>query len=300
MLLSYLKQLQASGQTHLPVTQEAREVLRQLYKGELSLAPGQAPAPQKKGSVEAVEEAAQTPRATIPRPAASPTSPSSTRQPLSGTPSINGQTKEEQLTSLQTQAKNWPAIKTLGSLRPTMVFSSGNPEADVMLIGDAPGHHEERARAPFQGPTGGKLDAILKAMGLSREAVYLSNLCKFRPALPGQTTNNRRPRPEEMEACLPFVMAEIKIVQPKVIVALGASAAQNLLASEEPFDNLRGQWHEIAGTPVRVSHHPSFLLLSNQDALAEKRKIWEEMLVVMEKLALPITDKQRSYFLPKK
>ena len=95
-------------------------------------------------------------------------------------------------------------------------------------------------------------------------------------------------------------MAEIKIVQPKVIVALGASAAQNLLASEEPFDNLRGQWHEIARTPVRVSHHPSFLLLSNQDALAEKRKIWEEMLVVMEKLALPITDKQRSYFLPKK
>jgi len=294
MLLSYLKQLQASGQTHLPVTQEAREVLRQLYKGTLSLSPD-SPAPQKQKEPQQ-EQAA--PATTIPGPTAQQTSKPSAE--LVGSPSINGSTPEEQLTSLQTQAQNWPAIKTLGSLRPTMVFSSGNPEADVMLIGDAPGHHEERARAPFQGPTGEKLDAILKAMGLSREAVYLCNLCKFRPALPGQTTNNRKPRPEEMAACLPFVMAEINIVKPKVIVALGASAAQNLLSSEEPFDNLRGEWHEIAGTPVRVSHHPSFLLLSNQDALAEKRKIWEEMLVVMEKLALPISAKQQSYFLPKK
>lgn len=289
MLLSYLKQLQAHGQTHLAVTEEARDVLRKLYRGEISLS-GDSPRA-------AAPETGVGEEAKIPRPSES----EPRRAKLSiGKPSLNGKTAEEQLESLKTQAQNWPAIKTLGSLRPTLVFSSGNLAADLMLIDDAPSYHDERARLPFQGPSGEKLDLILKAMGLSREQVYLSNLCKFRPALPGQTTNNRRPRPEETAACRPFLMAEIGIVKPKVIVALGASAAKHLLESEAPFDDLRGKWHEVAGTTARVTHHPSFLLLSDKDALAEKRKIWEEMLVVMEKLALPISEKQQGYFLPKK
>ena len=289
MLLRYLKQLQDQGHSHLFVTDEARVVLRKLYKGEISLAPG---------GKTATAAIAKGPAQVIPRPSAQESKPN--RNKSVGKPSINGKTAEEQLESLKLQADHWPAIKELGSLRPTMVFSEGNPEADLMLIGDAPSHYDERARSPFQGETGEKLNAILKAMGLSRDAVYLSNLCKFRPALPGQTTNNRKPRPEEMAACMPFIKAEIGIVKPKLILALGAGASQHLLGSDATFDQLRGRWHEVEGIPLRVSHHPSYLLLSDKDALLEKRKIWEEMLVVMEKLALPISEKQKNYFLPKK
>lgn len=296
MLLSYLKQLQAHGQTHLAVTAEARDVLRKLYKGEISLS-GDTAAPPAEDSP-AVAASGET---KIPRPTGGESSARAERAKQAvGKPSINGKTAEEQIASLKTQAQNWPAIKALGSLRPTLVFSSGNLEADLMFIDDAPSYHDERARLPFQGPSGEKLDLILKAMGLTREQVYLSNLCKFRPTLPGQTTNNRRPRPEETAVCRPFLIAEISIVKPKVIVALGASSAKHLLESEAAFDSLRGQWHEVSATAVRVTHHPSFLLLSDKDALVEKRKIWEEMLVVMEKLALPISEKQKGYFLPKK
>ena len=89
-------------------------------------------------------------------------------------------------------------------------------------------------------------------------------------------------------------------MRPKVIIALGAAAAHGLLESEESFDNLRSKWHQVDNIPVRVSHHPSFLLLADKDALAEKRKIWEDMLVVMERLNLTISEKQKGFFLPKK
>ena len=136
-------------------------------------------------------------------------------------------------------------------------------------------------------------------MGLKREEVYLTNLCKFRPALPGQTTNNRPPRAQEIAYSLPFFEAELEIVRPTMIVALGATAAQGLLGFENTKPDLtalRGSWHDFQGYPLRISHHPSFLLLDDKDAGQEKRKIWEDMLVTMEKLSLPISDKQRGYF----
>ncbi|MEM9081738.1 MAG: uracil-DNA glycosylase, partial [Verrucomicrobiota bacterium] len=194
---------------------------------------------------------------------------------------------------------DWPPARDLGSLREKMVFATGNPHAHLMLVGEGPGYQEERQGEPFVGPAGEKLNAILKAMGLSRNDVYITNVCKFRPALPGQTTNNRKPRPEEIAACLPFLLTEIELIQPQVIVALGAAAAQGLLDSTEPVGKLRGSWHELSNIPIRVTYHPSYLLHSDQNALGEKRKVWEDMLVVMEKLGLPISEKQKSYFLPK-
>ena len=176
-----------------------------------------------------------------------------------------------------------------------MVFSAGNPEADFMLVGEAPGFQEEQKLEPFVGPAGEKLNQILKAMGLAREKVYISNVCKFRPATRNQTTNNRKPSPEEMATSLPFVKAEIDIVKPSVIVALGGSAAQGLLGSDKPVGQLRESWHQFQGIPLRVTYHPSYLL-SQEDGLGEKRKVWEDMLAIMEKLGLPVSEKQRSYF----
>ena len=114
-----------------------------------------------------------------------------------------------------------------------------------MLVGEAPGFQEEQKCEPFVGPAGEKLNQILKAMGLAREKVYISNVCKFRPATRNQTTNNRKPSPEEMATSLPFVKAEIDIVKPSVIVALGGSAAQGLLGSDKTVGQLRESWHQF-------------------------------------------------------
>lgn len=211
---------------------------------------------------------------------------------------IEGSTRAEQLDSLRRQAENWPPVRALDSLRETMVFSTGNPNARVMLIGEAPGYQEEKEREPFVGPAGQKLNDILKAMGLPREQVYISNIVKFRPATPRQTTNNRKPTPEEMAACMPFIRAEISIIQPECIIALGGTSAEGLLGLTGTVTSMRGPWHDFEGTPVRVTYHPSYLLQSG-GSHPIKRQVWEDMLAVMEALALPISEKQRAYFLPK-
>ncbi|RYD31100.1 MAG: uracil-DNA glycosylase, partial [Verrucomicrobiaceae bacterium] len=143
-----------------------------------------------------------------------------------------------------------------------------------------------------------KLNDILKAMGLQRADVYISNIVKFRPAMPKQTTNNRKPTPEEMASCMPFVRAEIDIIKPECIIALGGTAAEGLLGLEGTVTAMRGKWHDLAGTPVRATYHPSYLLQSGATGNA-KRLLWEDMLAVMEKLGLPISEKQRAFFLPK-
>lgn len=259
--------------------EEAREVLRDLHRRSVeakkqrkSAAPATGAAPAKAGTTGEVPAPAEL--------------------------RIEGTTAAERIASLREQAGNWPPAKALGSLRETMVFSTGDPEAELMLVGEAPGHHEERRQEPFVGPAGQKLNDILKAMGIERAAVYISNIVKFRPAMPGQTTNNRKPTLDEMAACLPFVREEVKVVRPKCIVALGGTAAEGLLGLSGSVGGMRGRWHEFDGIPVRVTYHPAYLL-HGKAALSDKRKIWEDMLEVMEKLGLPVSDKQRGFFLPK-
>lgn len=152
---------------------------------------------------------------------------------------------------------------------------------------------------PLAGPSGQKLDAMLKAMGLSRSDIYLTHLVKYRPALPRQLTNNRPPTDREIEISLPILREEIMLVRPKVVVALGAISARGILQSgETPLSALRGTFHTAFNTPVRVTYNPSYLLRTED--ISEKRKVWEDMLCVMEQAGLPISEKQRSYFLPKK
>lgn len=207
---------------------------------------------------------------------------------------IEGTDKPAKLESVKRQAASWAPARSLGSLRETLVFAAGNPDAKIMFIGEAPGYQEEKEGQPIAGQTGEMLDKILKTMGVTREEIYISNLVKFRPATAKQTINNRKPTPMEMAACLPLVMAEIEIIKPAVIIALGGTAAEGLLNLEGAVEAMRGKWHEIAGIPTRVTHHPGHLLQSDTNDV--KRALWEDMLAVMEKIGMPISPKQRDYF----
>lgn len=303
-LIEFLRAEEERGVSHVHLDEEARQVLREL--NARAKRPAQAtPTPAKAAPdvVAAVVAELHTP---APMPAvAAPQRPKLSLEPApapvrpAAVPAMpvesSGGNAAEQIAALKLQAEDWAPAKRLGTLRTTMVFSTGNPEAKLMLVGEAPGYQEERQKEPFVGPAGQKLNDILKAMGLGREAVYISNIVKFRPAMPGQTTNNRPPSAEEMASCLPFIREEIGIVRPKCIVALGGTAAKGLLGSDESVARLRGSWHEFEGVPVRVTYHPSYLLRTTSGN-EDKRKVWEDMLVVMEQLGLPVSDKQRAYF----
>lgn len=202
---------------------------------------------------------------------------------------------EEKLIYLRQRAAEWKPARRLGTLRDTMVFAVGNPHARLMLVGEAPGYEEERQQEPFVGPAGQLLNRILGAMGLPREKVYISNVCKFRPSMgENQGTANRPPSPEELAACAPLIMAEIRAVHPACIVCLGGSSAKGLLGTQQGVNALRGRWLECQGVPVRVTYHPSYLL--RNEAISARRALWEDMLAVMERLGMPISEKQRNYF----
>jgi DNA polymerase len=269
-LIGYLRQEQEKGVTYVELDEGARQVLR----GWVTTKPVVA----KKTATAAVK--------VEPKPV------EPARVLL-----VEGNSNAEKIASLKQQAKDWPACKALGTLREIMVFSAGNAEAKLVFVGEAPGSEEERKGEPFVGPAGQKLDGILKAMNLSRSEVYLTNVSKFRPAMPQQTTNNRAPTAEEMAVGMEFVKREIEILRPECIVALGGSAANGLLGlANVPVGRLRDEWHEYLGIPVRVTFHPSYLLRT-QSSNSEKRKLWEDMLQVMGRMQMPISDKQRGYFL---
>ena len=210
---------------------------------------------------------------------------------------VAGATVEEKLAALRVMAETWAPARAMASLRQTMVFAVGSQQASLMFVGEAPGAEEEKLREPFVGPAGQKLTAIIKAMGLDRPQVYISNICKFRPAMDNQGSGNRKPTAEEMRACLPFVLTEISLIKPQVIVALGATAAEGL-GIPGTVGGLRGKFHSTSGIPTMVTYHPSYLLREEQtgDGIRAKRQVWEDMLKVMEKLGLPISAKQRGYF----
>nr|WP_255518982.1 uracil-DNA glycosylase [Luteolibacter marinus] len=278
-MIDFLRGEEARGVTHVHLDDEAKEILRELHRRARGK-PGPAPRPEEPVAAAVVSEAPPEPAPVVAAPAVV-------------APAAGG--AAEKIAALAAQAETWAPARKLGTLRETMVFSTGDPEADLMLVGEAPGYQEERQREPFVGPAGQKLNEILKAMGLAREKAYISNIVKFRPGMPGQTTNNRKPTAEEMAACLSFVRAEVEIVKPRCIVALGGTAAEGLLGLTGSVSAMRGSWHEFAGIPVRVTYHPAYLLHSNSGN-QDKRRVWEDMLEVMEKLGLPVSDKQRSYF----
>ena len=131
-------------------------------------------------------------------------------------------------------------------------------------------------------------------MGLSRETVYIANILKCRPDTPGQSSGNRKPTAEEMKTCLPYLLVQIELIKPKVMVALGSTAVEGLLGKTE-IGKLRGRFQMFRDIPLMPTFHPAYLL--RNQALSEKRKVWEDMLQVMERLEMPISEKQKGYFL---
>ena len=155
-----------------------------------------------------------------------------------------------------------------------LVFGVGNSAATLMFVGEAPGRDEDAKGEPFVGRAGKLLDKIIEAMGMKREDVYIGNVAKHRPP------ENRQPAADEMATCLPFLREQINIIQPKIIVTLGATAIQGLLATEEKISQLRGKWINWDGIWVMPTYHPAFLLRNP----AMKKPVWEDMQKVMEKM----------------
>jgi DNA polymerase len=182
----------------------------------------------------------------------------------------------------------------LAASRTQTVFGVGNPDAELMFIGEAPGADEDARGEPFVGRAGQLLTKIIETMGFTRAEVYIANVLKCRPDMPRGSSGNRPPTPEEMQTCLPYLAEQIDIIQPKVLVALGATAVEGLLGTRSTMREMRGRWHSHQETPLMITYHPSYLL--RNQAPSEKRKVWEDMLQVLERLERPISQKQRNYF----
>jgi uracil-DNA glycosylase len=182
----------------------------------------------------------------------------------------------------------------LARTRTQVVFGVGNPKAELMFVGEAPGADEDAQGEPFVGRAGQLLTKIIQAMGYRREDVYIANVLKCRPDMPPGVSGNRKPTPEEMSTCLPWLERQIDLIKPRVMVALGATAVEGLLGASAPVSKVRGRWLDFRGTPVMATYHPAYLL--RNQSISEKRKVWEDMLQVLERLGRPINEKQRKFF----
>lgn len=199
------------------------------------------------------------------------------------------------LATIRERVRACTKCQHLVSSRTQTVFGVGNPNAELMFVGEAPGADEDRQGEPFVGRAGQLLTKIIRAMGFDREEVYIANVLKCRPDMPKGSYGNRAPTTEEMRTCLPYLAEQIDVIQPRVMVALGAVAVEGLLGMRATMRELRGRWHSYNGTPLMITYHPAYLL--RNQANSEKRKVWEDMLQVLERLDRPISEKQRSYFL---
>jgi len=177
----------------------------------------------------------------------------------------------------------------LAETRTKTVFGEGNPEAELMFIGEGPGRREDLTGRPFVGRAGELLTRIIEnGMGLPRSSVYIANLVKCRPTVDMKKERDRPPDLSEIESCTPYLDEQISIVKPRVIVALGSPAAKFLLKTSRGISQLRGTWGEYRGIPVMPTYHPSYLLRQAGDQAAVKRMVWEDMKQVLHKLGWPI------------
>jgi DNA polymerase len=291
-----LRRLKASGVTAVPVSEDTLALLRRAAASRR--APGQAAKPAASPArPEAPQAPAEQPKRAPKRPPADP------GQPLPPPPvvSLPPGTKQER----------WDALLGLVRLdtvcasrvRPgkKVVLGVGSLDADIMFVGEAPGAEEEVQGEPFVGPAGQLLTKMIGAMALSRPDVYIGNIMNWRPDMPvgadGVQAGNRPPTEAEIAHCMPYLCAQVSIVEPKILVALGATAARGLLGprSFEALGEVRGRWHQFDGRPLMVTYHPSYILRNPINRM--KRLIWEDLLKVMERAKLPVTDKQRGYFL---
>jgi DNA polymerase len=280
--IQHLQDLKAGGDRFVPV---AAETLAALARP-----PARAAAPLKPAPVSASPSTLMAkPKTSLPIIAPAPA-------PVSATPPLDAAGKAAAIAELRAKVLACVKCPNLVKARKTVVFGVGNPNAELMFVGEAPGADEDAQGEPFVGLAGQTLNKIIAATGLKREDVFIGNILKCRPDTPGQSAGNRKPTPAEMQICIPWLLAQIDIIRPKVLVALGATAVEGLLG-KTGISKLRGNWQSYRGIPLMPTYHPAYLL--RNQALSEKRKVWEDMLQVMEKLGLPISTKQRNFFLAK-
>jgi len=179
-----------------------------------------------------------------------------------------------ELARLGARAKTCVLCKELAGCRHNVVFGVGNPRAEIMFVGEAPGRDEDSQGEPFVGRAGELLTKIIAAMGCNREEVYIANVLKCRPP------ENRTPLPHEVTNCLPYLISQIELIQPKIIVALGATAVRALLDVQLGITKMRGHWYTFRDIPIMPTFHPAYLL-RNPGA---KKEVWEDMKAVLEKL----------------
>lgn len=319
-LLEELRQMKDEGISNLNLEEATLQDLRQVV-GPLAQAPvatPPAPAPKPARSVDHSPTPTTVPSFT-PRPPPSSPSPPTPEKPVvppapapaqksipNSIPASGDLTpqkidlpegsKQEQIKWLQDKVLNCPTCVANKNPGRHLAFGVGNLDAEIFLCGEAPGEEEEKEGEPFVGPAGQKLNGMLKGMGLERESVYIGNILKWRPKTE-TGFGNRAPSPQEMDFCLPYLNAQISIIQPKVIIALGNTAIRGLLGHDDSLKvgKIHGTWYEYKGIPLMPTFHPSYIL--HNDTKRTKRMVWEDLLKVMEKLALPISDKQRGFFL---
>jgi len=276
VLTNELRRLKASGVDRVAVSDEGIEALRRsLQEQRPPAGPGPSPRPEP---------------APCAAPAAAPP----------GVVLPEGDKAARWASLLQTVLDD-PVCRSKVRPGKKAVLGVGSLDAAIMFVGEAPGAEEEIQGEPFVGPAGQLLNRMISGMGLSRADVYIGNILNWRPDLPvgpdGVQTGNRPPTESEMAHCLPYLRAQVEIVNPRLLVALGATAAKGLLGSRAfgALSEVRGRWHDLGGRPLMVTYHPSYVLRNPTNRT--KRLIWEDLLKVMERVNLPISEKQRRFFL---
>ncbi len=299
--IGHLQQLKASGVRHIEVRADLMDGL--VRPSATSPArPGPAPAIARPalGATRSAPALASPPATSAPAPAPAPVVAASAALAAPLPPPVAPTDRSAAMAAIRERAQVCQKCPHLVRSRTQVVFGVGSLEAELMFVGEAPGADEDRLGEPFVGRAGQLLTRIITAMNLSRETVYIANILKCRPDLPAGGFGNRPPRPEEMETCLPYLVSQVEIIQPKVIVALGSTAVLGLLGIKPTMGSIRGRWQQFRGIPVLPTFHPSYLLRAEDGpdrGHAEKRKTWEDMLVVLERLQMPVTERMRGYFL---
>ena len=285
--IQHLENLKARGVRHVAVEAETLRALALPPKAVPTAAtPAAKPAPITRPAPAAAPIMAETPKA-----AALPL----VVEVQPATPALSPTEKAAAFATLRERVMACVKCANLAASRKNVVFGVGSIDAQLMFVGEAPGADEDEQGEPFVGKAGQLLTKIIQATGLQRGDVYIANILKCRPDTPGQSAGNRKPTPEEMKTCIPYLHEQIDLIQPKVIVALGATAVEGLLGKTIGITKLRGNWQAYRGIPMMPTYHPAYLL--RNQAMSEKRRVWEDMLAVMEKLGMPISEKQRNYFL---
>ena len=301
-----LRRLKAEGRRTVSVSQESLDELRAVLADEPAAAVisgGAVPPPRETAAAVAEPVRSYAPPAPAPVPVGAKTPPPSRPDIV-----LPAGDKQARWNALREIVLNDATCRSHVYPGKQVVFGVGHLDAAIMFVGEAPGGDEEEQGEPFVGRAGQLLNRMIKAMGLDRGQVYIGNILNWRPEMgvrnaDGSQTGNRPPTAEEMAYCLPFIRAQIAVVQPKVIVALGKTAVDGLLGADrfKSMGAARGAWHEYAGTPLRATYHPSYLLrqegLVSAAAKKIKRDAWEDLLAVMERAGLPVSEKQRNYFL---